>query len=77
MERAQVMTMRIREQITRVCDLQNKGTLTITTAPVEPATLSTSPAAGKNVEALADHVTEMIMTSLQASPIKTGGNSGN
>jgi len=77
MERAQIMTTRIREQLTRVCDLQNKGTLTITTAPVEPARLSANPAAGNNVEALADHVTEMIMTSLQASPIKTGGNSGN
>jgi len=77
MERAQIMTTRIREQLTRLADLKNKGTLTITTAPVDLTALTPGLTMEKQVEAVADRVTEMIMTTMQASPTNTGGNSGN
>ncbi|MFY9558742.1 MAG: hybrid sensor histidine kinase/response regulator [Terriglobales bacterium] len=75
MQRAEIMTTRIREQLERIADLKTKGTLTITTAPVELASSDPGlPLAGQ-VQAVADRVTEMIMMSLGRKPTSPG-NSG-
>jgi signal transduction histidine kinase len=62
MDRSQIMTTRIREQLERVVDLKTKGTLTITTMPVELGSVDLSQPLEKQVEAVAGAVTEMIMT---------------
>ncbi len=58
---AEIMTTRIREQIERATDIKTKGTLTITTTPIEvsPATLQ-EPLADQ-VQRVADIVNGMIM----------------
>ncbi len=71
MERAGIMTTRIREQLERVADLKTKGTLTITTVPVEVGSVDHSQPLEKQVEAVAGRVTKMIMASVgskQKSP---------
>jgi len=64
MERAGIMTTRMREQLERIVDLKNKGTLTITTAPVELESVDPSQSLEKQVEAVAGRVNEMIMKSM-------------
>ncbi|HUM06717.1 MAG TPA: hybrid sensor histidine kinase/response regulator [Terriglobales bacterium] len=65
MQRAPIMTTRIREQLTRVADLNAKATLRITTVPVGLAAPDPGLSLEKQVERVADRVTEMIMTGLQ------------
>src|SRR5882724_2198537 len=64
MERAGIMTTRMREQLERIVDLKNKGTLTITTAPVELESVDPSQSLEKQVEVVAGRVNEMIMKSM-------------
>jgi signal transduction histidine kinase len=64
MERALIMTTRMREQLERIVDLKTKGTLTITTAPVELESVDPSQSLEKQVEAVAGRVNEMIMASM-------------
>jgi signal transduction histidine kinase len=73
MERVAIMTTRIREQLVRVADLKNKGTVTITTAPVELGQRDDNWPLEKQVQAVTDRVTAMIMTSSDNKP-KGGGN---
>jgi hypothetical protein len=63
MEHAGIMTMRIRKQLDRVADLKSRGTLTITTVPVEYVCTAGSQSVDKQVGAVAERVTEMIMLS--------------
>ena len=63
MKHADIMTTRIREQLERIADLKTKGTLTITTAPVELESVDPSQSLEKQVEAVAGRVNEMIMKS--------------
>jgi signal transduction histidine kinase len=64
MERAGIMTTRMREQLERIVDLKNKGTLTITTAPVELESVDPSQSLEKQVGAVAGRVNGMIMASM-------------
>jgi len=64
MERAGIMTTRMREQLERIVDLKTKGTLTITTSPVELESVDPSQSLEKQVEAVAGRVNEMIMKSM-------------
>ncbi len=75
MERSQIMTTRIREQLERVGELKTKATLTITTAPVELSSVNLCQSLEKQVEAVADRVTEMIMMRLEKKE-RHAGNSG-
>ncbi len=75
MERAGIMTTRMREQLERVADLKTKGTLRITTAPVELGSVDPSQSLEQQVEAVAGRVTEMIMTSMDKKQ-KSAGNGG-
>jgi hypothetical protein len=61
MERAGIMTTRIREQLERIADLETKGKVTITTAPVEVGPVDPHQSLEKQVEAVAGRVTDMIM----------------
>ena len=64
MQQSAIMTTRFREQLERVVNLKTKGTLTITTAPVEIGSVDRSQPLEKQVETVAGEVTEMIMTSM-------------
>jgi signal transduction histidine kinase len=64
MERAGIMITRMREQLERIVDLKTKGTLTITTSPVELESVDPSQSLEKQVEAVAGRVNEMIMASM-------------
>jgi hypothetical protein len=72
MERAAIMTTRIREQLERIAELKNKGTLTITTAPVELGSVDASQSLEKQVDAVAGCVTKMIMTSMGKKQMSPG-----
>lgn len=74
MEHAEIMTKRIREQLGQIADLKNKGTLTITTAPVELAPADPNLPLEKQVQAVAHRVTEMIMVSMERKQSSTGSN---
>jgi signal transduction histidine kinase len=76
MEHSAVMTTRIREQLERIAELQTKGTLTITSAPVELGSLDLSQPLEKQIDAVAGLITEMIMTNMEAKQHAMGGNSG-
>jgi len=72
--RSGIMTTRIREQLERVPDLKTKCSLTITTVAVELASASDSAPLPQQVQAVADGVTQMIMTTRerqQLSAIKS------
>ena len=56
--------MRIRKQLDRVADLKSRGTLTITTVPVEHVGTDGRQSMEKQVGAVAVRVTEMIMVSM-------------
>ncbi|MBI3474926.1 MAG: response regulator [Acidobacteria bacterium] len=64
MEHAGIMTMRIRKQLDRVADLKSRGKLTITTVPVERVLADSGQSVEKQVSAVAERVTEMIMLSM-------------
>jgi hypothetical protein len=72
MERSGIMTTRIREQLERIADLKTKGTLTITTTPVEIGSVDLSQSLERQVEAVAGRVTEMIMTSMDKKQKRPG-----
>ena len=72
MERAGIMTTRIREQLERIAELKTKGTLTITSAPVEVGLVDRDQSLEKQVEAVAERVTEMIMTGMDKKRKRTG-----
>jgi hypothetical protein len=61
MERAGIMTARIRSQLERIPILKAKSRLTITTAPVELGPTDSRQPLEKQVEVVAQRVTEMIM----------------
>ena len=58
------MTTRIRKQMERIADLKTKGTLTITTVPVEHVSADPGQSLETQVGAVAERVTEMIMASM-------------
>jgi hypothetical protein len=67
-----IMTARIREQLERAPDLKTKCTLTITTLPIE---LPPDPEGGtleQQVQAVADCVTQMILTSRERKQLCAG-----
>ncbi|HEY1400840.1 MAG TPA: hybrid sensor histidine kinase/response regulator [Terriglobales bacterium] len=72
MKRAEIMTTRMREQLARIADLKTKGTLTITTAPVEVGSVDPSQSLEKQVEAVAGRVTEMIMARMDKKQKRPG-----
>jgi hypothetical protein len=57
----EIMTTRIREQIERVTDIKAKGTLTITTAPIEIDPPAPDEPLMKQVQRVAEAVNAMIM----------------
>src|SRR3984957_4139398 len=58
---AEIMTTRIREQIERATDIKAKGTLTITTTPIEDSPATVQESLGEQVQRVADIVNGMIM----------------
>jgi signal transduction histidine kinase len=58
---AGVMTMRIREQLERMTDLKTKGTLTITTVPIELSPAAPEEPLAQQVQRVAESVNAMIM----------------
>jgi sigma-B regulation protein RsbU (phosphoserine phosphatase) len=58
---AEIMTTRIREQIERATDIKAKGTLTITTTPIEVSPATVQESLGEQVQRVADIVNGMIM----------------
>jgi signal transduction histidine kinase len=73
MQHVETMTRRIREQLERVADLKSKATLTITATTVSlPQPEAASSATG--VKAVADRVTEMIMTGIDRKISPPGSN---
>jgi hypothetical protein len=63
LQRSGAMTTRIREQLERVDELQSKGTLTITTFPVEYSSGNPDATLEQQVQSVAGCVTQMILTS--------------
>jgi hypothetical protein len=71
LDRSAIMTTRIREQLDRVADLKTKCTVTISTVPVElDAAIRTKPFQDQ-VQAVAEHVTQMIMKSIDRKPLSS------
>lgn len=73
MERAGIMTTRIREQLERIADLKNKAALTITAVPVELPAFAAGLSLEKQVQEVGDRVTEMIMTSMKTTKPREEG----
>lgn len=57
----EIMTKRIREQIERATDLKAKGSLTISTTPIEVSAGAPEEPLGEQVQRVADTVNAMIM----------------
>jgi hypothetical protein len=76
MQRSAIMTTRIREQLERMVDLKTRGTLTVTTAPVEFDAVDASAKLEQQIEAVAGRVTEMIIANMERKQRTIGGNSG-
>jgi signal transduction histidine kinase len=72
MERAGIMTARICSQLERIPILKAKSTVTITTAPIEFGPIDSRLYVDKQVEMLAERVTEMIL--LRMANKKSPGN---
>jgi hypothetical protein len=64
MEHAGAMTARIRAQLDKIADLKSKSTMTITCAPVELETLAPLPPMPRQVGAVAQQVTDMILSGM-------------
>jgi len=65
MERAPNMTTRIKEQIERIEGFNTKGRLTITTSPVQTASIDRTQALEKQLAGLAASVTDLIMGTME------------
>ena len=79
LERSEVMTTRIREQLGRIANLQNKGTLTVTAVPIElpppePGGAFPGGPLELQVERLAARVTEMILESMERQKLSVRSN---
>jgi len=61
LQRSGIMTTRIREQLERMADVKNKCRLTITTAAIELARDAMEASPERQVQALADRATELIL----------------
>jgi len=61
LQRSGIMTTRIREQLDRVTDLKTKCTVTITTLPVELPSAGPDESLDRQVQAVADRLTQMIL----------------
>jgi signal transduction histidine kinase len=72
LQRSGIMTTRIREQIERVTDLKTKCTVTITTLPVELPSGNPDATLEQQVQTVAEHVTHMIMESLESKQLSAG-----
>jgi hypothetical protein len=72
LQRSGIMTTRIREQLERVSDLKTKCTLTITTVPVELPSDNPGGTLEQQVQTLAGHVTQMILTSMERKQLCAG-----
>lgn len=72
LQRAGIMTTRIREQLEKVKDVKNKYTLTVTTVPLQVAPEWAVSPVEQQVQKLADRVTEAIMVSVQRRGLGLG-----
>jgi len=68
MQRAGVMTTRIRQQLERTADLNSKCRINISTVPVELAAEILGETLEQQVQTVSDHVTGMIMAGLESTP---------
>ena len=75
LERSGIMTTRIREQLERVPDLKAKCMLSITTVPVELPAAGEGELLEKQVQGVADCVTQMVLRSMERKHV-SGGNAG-
>ncbi|MCU1301667.1 MAG: hypothetical protein JWQ87_1951 [Candidatus Sulfotelmatobacter sp.] len=71
-QRAGIMTTRVREQLDRVPDLKTKCTITITTVPVELLSAARTGPLPEQVQSLADCVSQMIFSNRERQQISTG-----
>jgi len=75
MKRSGIMTTRIREQLEHVPDLKAKCTLSITTVPLELPAAPEGESLERQVQAVADCVTPMILKSMERKPTSSGNGS--
>jgi signal transduction histidine kinase len=73
LQRSGTMTTRIREQLERVGGLKTKCTVTITTVPVESPLPGPNESLEQQVQTVADHVTQLILTSRRRSSCAGNG----
>jgi signal transduction histidine kinase len=73
LQRSGIMTTRIREQLDHVRDLKDKCLLSITTVPLESPAASEGESLERQVQGVADCVTQMILKSMERKPV-SGGN---
>jgi len=70
LQRAGVMTTRIREQLERTADLNSKCRINISTVPVELSAEILDGTLEQQVQTVADHVSGMIIAGLESTPRK-------
>ncbi|HZW94893.1 MAG TPA: hybrid sensor histidine kinase/response regulator [Candidatus Eremiobacteraceae bacterium] len=75
LERSGIMTTRIREQLECVPDFKAKCMLAITTVPVQLLAAGEGKLLEKQVQGVADCVTQMILKSLERKPVSFGNDS--
>jgi len=71
LEHSGIMTTRIREQLDRVADLKTKCTVTISTVPVELGAAILTKPLEEQIQAVADHVSQMIMKAIDRKPLSS------
>jgi hypothetical protein len=67
LQQSGIMTLRIREQLERMADLRAKGTVTITTLPIELPPDIRSGTLEQQVQAVSDSVAQMVLTSMDTN----------
>ncbi len=70
LQRSGIMITRIREQLERVTDLKNKCTLTVTTVPVELPSGILGETLERQVQTVADCITQMILTTRERKQLR-------
>lgn len=75
LQRSGIMTTRIREQMGRVADLKAKCRLTITTAPIELASINAGATLEQQVQSVADFVTQMVFSCRERQQLSAGKSS--
>jgi hypothetical protein len=72
LERAGTMTMRIRDQLEQVEGLKDKGTLTISTAPVDVPPANAGDSLEQQIQTVAGCIMGMVMSSLEKNRSSPG-----